>query len=49
MLGGHADFMNAWDQAELESQVKFCLNRVLVCGVISNKAEDVDRPLPSRS
>lgn len=49
MLGGHADFMNAWDQAELASQVKLCLNRGLVCGVISNKAEDVDRPLPSRS
>ena len=49
MLGGHADFMNAWDQAELASQVKLCLNRALVCGVISNKAEDVDRPLPSRS
>lgn len=49
MLGGHADFMNAWDQTELASQVRLCLNRVLVCGVISNKAEDVDRPLPSRS
>lgn len=49
MLGGHADFMNAWDQRELSSQVKLCLNRSLVCGVISNKAEDVDRPLPTRS
>ena len=49
MLGGHADFVNSWDQAELESQVRLCLNRVLVCGVISNKAEDVERPLPSRS
>jgi hypothetical protein len=49
MLGGHADFMNAWDQRELASQVTLCLNRALVCGVISNKAEDVDRPLPSRS
>lgn len=49
MLGGHADFMNAWDQRELVSQVRLCLNRALVCGVISNKAEDVDRPLPTRS
>ncbi len=49
MLGGHADFMNAWDQNELASQVRLCLNRALVCGVISNKAEDVDRPLPTRS
>lgn len=49
MYGGHADFINAWDEAELAGQVRLCLNRALVCGVISNKAEDVDRPLPSRA
>lgn len=49
VASGHADFVNAWDQAELERQVTYCLHRGLVCGVISNKAEDVSRPLPSRS
>lgn len=49
MNSGHADFLNAWDEDELRSQVELCLNRGLICGVISNKAEDIDRPMPSRS
>ena len=49
IFSGHADFMNAWDQAELTRQVQLCLGRDLVCGVISNKAEDVTRPLPTRA
>ena len=49
VLGAHADFMNAWDETELTRQVERCLNRGLVCGVVSNKAEDVVRPMPSRS
>jgi len=46
VLTGHADFVNAWDEAELTRQVRRCLNRGLVCGVVSNKAEDVARPMP---
>lgn len=49
LYSGHADFVNAWDQAELTRQVQLCLGRDLVCGVISNKAEDVTRPLPTRA
>ena len=29
----HADFWNVWDQEKLEEEVRFCLNRDLVCGV----------------
>jgi hypothetical protein len=29
----HADFWNVWDQAKLEEEVQFCINRDLVCGV----------------
>ncbi len=35
ILTGHADFWNVWDQAKLEDEVAFCLNRDLVCGVSS--------------
>ncbi len=49
ILSGHADFVNAWDEAELTRQVDRCLNRGLVCGVVSNKAEDVARPMPGRA
>ncbi len=48
VLTGHADFVNAWDEAELTRQVVKCLHRGLVCGVVPNKAEDVVRPMPSR-
>jgi hypothetical protein len=36
--GVHADFVNAWDQAALEREVRACLNRAKVCGVVSNRA-----------
>lgn len=36
----HADFFNAWDEAELTSQVDLCLHRSVVCSVASNRAED---------
>lgn len=37
LLTGHADFMNGWDQAKLESEVALCLHRELVCGVASGR------------
>lgn len=43
----HADFVNSWDQAALEQDVTLCLNRGLVCGVVGNKADDADRPMPT--
>src|SRR5690606_1069321 len=36
----HADFFNGWDQAALEREVAACINRSLICGVISNRATD---------
>jgi hypothetical protein len=36
--GAHADFLNGWDQAALEREVRACINRGLVCGVVSNRA-----------
>jgi hypothetical protein len=36
--GLHADFVNAWDAAALEREVRACLNRAKVCGVVSNRA-----------
>ena len=36
--GVHADFLNAWDQAALEREVRVCLNGDKVCGVVSNRA-----------
>jgi hypothetical protein len=36
--GVHADFLNAWDQAALEREVRVCLNGARVCGVVSNRA-----------
>lgn len=35
VLTGHADFVNSWDQSRLESGVRLCLHRELVCGVNS--------------
>jgi len=32
---GHADFVNSWDQDRLESEIRQCLHRDLVCGVNS--------------
>ena len=37
-LSAHADFFNGWDQDALEREVGACINRSLVCGVISNRA-----------
>jgi hypothetical protein len=34
----HADFFNGWHQEALEREVAACINRSLVCGVISNRA-----------
>jgi hypothetical protein len=34
----HADFFNGWDQEALEREVAACINRSLVCGVVSNRA-----------
>jgi len=31
-LSGHADFINGWDQAKLEREVKTCIGRGAVCG-----------------
>ena len=33
ILGGHADFWNAWDPDKLRNEVARCLQRNLVCGV----------------
>lgn len=33
LLGGHADFLNAWDPARLAREVNTCLHRQAVCGV----------------
>ena len=37
LLTGHADFMNGWQQDELERQIAICLHRDVVCGVASGK------------
>lgn len=34
----HADFVQAWDQAALEREVRTCINGGKVCGVVSNRA-----------
>lgn len=34
----HADFVQAWDHAALEREVRACLNGGRVCGVVSNRA-----------
>jgi hypothetical protein len=31
-FSGHADFVNAWQQAELKRLVDYCLNALRVCG-----------------
>jgi hypothetical protein len=33
----HADFVNSWDQPELESQVALCLHREVVCRITSGR------------
>ena len=38
VVGVHADFVNAWEQTALEREVRVCLNRSKVCGVVSNRA-----------
>ncbi|MBM3828549.1 MAG: DUF1996 domain-containing protein [Actinobacteria bacterium] len=37
VLTGHADFVNSWDQDKLEDEVKYCLQRDVVCGVTSGR------------
>ena len=34
-LSGHADFFNAWQQAELRRLVDYCLNALRTCGAVS--------------
>lgn len=36
-LSGHADFVNAWDEDKLATEVQSCLHRGVVCGVTSGK------------
>jgi hypothetical protein len=36
----HGDFFNAWDPEGLEREVANCINRDVVCDVVSNRAED---------
>jgi hypothetical protein len=38
--GVHADFLNAWDQPVLESEIRHCLHRDVVCGLASNRGEE---------
>lgn len=37
-ITAHADFMNGWDQDKLEREVRTCLSRGRICGVVSNRA-----------
>ncbi|NCZ69679.1 MAG: DUF1996 domain-containing protein [Actinobacteria bacterium] len=37
VLTGHADFVNSWNQAKLQDEVKYCLHRDVVCGVTSGR------------
>jgi hypothetical protein len=37
LLTGHADFVNAWDQERLTTEVELCLHRDAVCGVTSGR------------
>jgi hypothetical protein len=37
-VSAHADFMNAWDQDKLEQEVRTCLNKGRVCGVVSTRS-----------
>jgi hypothetical protein len=37
LLTGHADFMNGWDQATLDQEVRLCLHRKVVCGITSGR------------
>lgn len=37
-LSAHADFMNAWDQDKLAKEVRTCLNKGRVCGVVSTRS-----------
>ncbi|MCU0267282.1 MAG: DUF1996 domain-containing protein [Acidimicrobiales bacterium] len=41
----HADFWNTWHQEALETDVRSCLHREVVCGVVDNKADDVPAEL----
>jgi hypothetical protein len=38
VLGGHADFVNAWDEDKLRTEVATCLHRGFVCGVASTRS-----------
>jgi Domain of unknown function (DUF1996) len=37
VLTGHADFLNAWDEDKLRTEVTSCIHRGLTCGVASNR------------
>ena len=37
LLTGHADFVNAWNQERLTTEVELCLHRDVVCGVTSGR------------
>lgn len=37
VLTGHADFLNAWDEDKLRTEVEVCIQRALTCGVASNR------------
>lgn len=37
LLSGHADFVNSWDQEELESEVDLCIRRQNVCRISSGR------------
>jgi Domain of unknown function (DUF1996) len=38
VLTGHADFINAWDEAKLRTEVTNCLQRGITCGVASTRS-----------
>jgi hypothetical protein len=37
VLSGHADFVNAWDETKLATEVTSCLHRGVICGVTSGR------------
>jgi Domain of unknown function (DUF1996) len=37
LLTGHADFLNAWHEDKLRTEVELCIRRGVTCGVASNR------------
>ncbi len=37
ITSGHADFVNAWDETKLATEVALCLHRNVVCGITSGR------------